>query len=100
MVPALVSASGKTIMTSWARRIFSFPKPATLARALRDAETDPEHPTWRAKVRTLPPLDTAPLRPAQIDAVMGVERALAEQHFSRRSMRVALAEIFEVEVVR
>ena len=72
-----------------ARRIFSFPKPATLARALRDAETDPEHPTWRAKVRTLPPLDTAPLRPAQIDAVMGVERALAEQHFSRSLIQMA-----------
>ncbi|HUX72196.1 MAG TPA: DEAD/DEAH box helicase family protein, partial [Cellulomonadaceae bacterium] len=72
-----------------ARRIFAFPKPATLARGLRDAETDAEHPTWRAKVRTLPALDTAPLRPAQIDAVMGVERALAEQHFSRSLIQMA-----------
>lgn len=46
-----------------ARRIFAFPQPGTLARILRDAEADPKRPTWRAKVRSLPPLDTAPLRP-------------------------------------
>jgi len=48
-----------------AREIFNFPKPATLARLMRDADADPEHPTWRAKVQVLPELDEAPLRPAQ-----------------------------------
>jgi len=43
-----------------ARRIFAFPQPSTLARLLRDAEADPDFPTWRAKVRTLPALETTP----------------------------------------
>ncbi len=47
-----------------ARLVFNFPRPETLARLLRDAEATPEAPTWRAKVATLPDLDTAPLRPA------------------------------------
>src|SRR4051812_26135858 len=41
-----------------ARRIFSVPRPETLARVLRDAETDGDSPTWRAKVRRMPPLLT------------------------------------------
>jgi type I restriction enzyme, R subunit len=57
-----------------ARRIFAFPRPETLARMLRDAEADPDGPTWRAKVRHLPRLDTDPLRPAQITAIEGIER--------------------------
>jgi type I restriction enzyme R subunit len=72
-----------------ARRLFAFPKPGALARILRDAEADPERPTWRAKVLALPPLDESPLRPAQIDAVKGVERALAEQRFSRSLIQMA-----------
>ncbi|MGC4874969.1 DEAD/DEAH box helicase family protein [Micromonospora sp. DT43] len=72
-----------------ARRIFAFPQPGTLARILRDAETDPKRPTWRAKVRHLPPLDTAPLRPAQITAIRGVERSLGEQRFDRSLVQMA-----------
>ena len=72
-----------------ARRLFAFPKPSTFARTLRDAETDPEAPTWRGKVRALPELDTAPLRPAQIDAILGVERSLAEQRFKRSLVQMA-----------
>src|SRR4051795_5413555 len=41
-----------------ARRLFQFPKPATLADVLK-RKAD-EHPTWRGKVRTLPPLDKDP----------------------------------------
>jgi len=33
-----------------ARRLFWFPQPASLARALREAEAHPQAPTWRAKV--------------------------------------------------
>lgn len=72
-----------------ARRLFAFPKPATLARTLRDAEADPEHPTWRAKVQDLPKLEETGLRPAQIVAINGVERALAEQRFDRSLIQMA-----------
>ncbi len=72
-----------------ARRVFNFPTPQALARNLRDAETDPQHPTWRAKVRELPPLDKQPLRPAQITAIDGVERSLTEQHFDRSLVQMA-----------
>lgn len=71
------------------RRIFAFPQPATLARILRDAAEHPERPTWRAKARALPPLDTKALRPAQITAIQGVERALAEQRFDRSLIQMA-----------
>ncbi|MGI8949652.1 MAG: DEAD/DEAH box helicase family protein [Ornithinimicrobium sp.] len=72
-----------------ARRIFNVPRPATLARILRDAETDPEHPTWRAKVRELPDLDTSALRPAQITAISGIEQSLAAQQFDRSLVQMA-----------
>jgi type I site-specific restriction endonuclease len=55
----------------------------------RDAEADPERPTWRAKVRNLPPLDTAPLRPSQITAIQGTEKSLAEQRFDRSLVQMA-----------
>jgi hypothetical protein len=61
-----------------ARRIFAFPQPATLARTLRDVDADPEHPTWRGKVTVSPVLDGRLLRPAQITAINGIERSLAE----------------------
>jgi type I restriction enzyme R subunit len=72
-----------------ARLIFNFLQPKTLARMLRDAEASPEHPTWRAKVRALPTLDTAPLRPAQIKAVNGIEKSLADQQFDRSLVQMA-----------
>ncbi|MFN8074234.1 MAG: DEAD/DEAH box helicase family protein [Kineosporiaceae bacterium] len=71
------------------RRVFCFPRPESLARVLREAENDPVAPTWRAKVKRLPALDVAPLRPAQIDAIRGVEAALAEQRFSRSLIQMA-----------
>ena len=72
-----------------ARRIFAVPRPETLARIMRDADADPEHPTWRAKVRNVPRLHTKGLRPAQIDAVLGVERSLVEQRFDRSLVQMA-----------
>jgi len=72
-----------------ARRLFAFPKPSTFARTLRDAEASPQAPTWRGKVRALPELDTTPLRPAQIEAILGVERSLAEQRFKRSLVQMA-----------
>lgn len=71
------------------RRIFNFPKPATLAKVVRDAESDPDQPTWRAKVQHLPALDEAHLRPAQTTAITGVEKSLADQHFDRSLIQMA-----------
>jgi type I restriction enzyme R subunit len=70
-----------------ARRIFNFPKAATLAKTLRGK--DEEHPTWRGKVTAMPPLDTAPLRPAQIEAINGVEQSLREQRYDRSLVQMA-----------
>ncbi|MFL0286254.1 DEAD/DEAH box helicase family protein [Mycobacterium sp. SMC-21] len=72
-----------------ARLIFNVPRPEALARVLRDAEGDPRRPTWRAKVQNLPALDTAPLRPAQIEAINGVEKSLAAQQFDRSLIQMA-----------
>jgi type I restriction enzyme R subunit len=72
-----------------ARRVFAFPQPATLARTLRDATADPEHPTWRGKVTVMPELDTKMLRPAQITAISGIERSLAEHRFDRSLVQMA-----------
>lgn len=74
---------------SRARLIFNFPQPATLTRHLRDADAAPGQPTWRAKVRDLPALDTDPLRPAQITAINGIEKSLAEQRFDRSLVQMA-----------
>ncbi len=72
-----------------ARRIFAVPRPSTLATIIRDAEADPANPTWRAKVRHLPTLDSAPLRDAQVKALIGIERSLAEQHHDRSLVQMA-----------
>jgi type I restriction enzyme R subunit len=70
-----------------ARRIFNFPKAATLAKTLRSK--DQEHPTWRGKVAAMPPIDTTPLRPAQIEAINGVEQSLREQRYDRSLVQMA-----------
>lgn len=72
-----------------ARRIFAIPQPGTLARIIGDAQADPEQPTWRAKVRHLPPLDTTGLRPAQVEMIASIERSLAEQKFDRSLVQMA-----------
>ncbi len=75
--------------TPRARRVFAFPQPQTLGRLLRDAAAEPANPTWRGKVVTLPALDAAPLRPAQITAITAVEKSLAEQRFDRSLVQMA-----------
>jgi type I restriction enzyme, R subunit len=60
-----------------AREVFSFHQPTTLARWMREADADSEAPTFRARLRRgLPPLDDGRLRPAQADAVRGLEESL------------------------
>ena len=56
---------------------------------LREAEADPAAPTWRAKVQSLPDLDSAGLRPAPIEAVHGIQRSLAEQPHDRSLVQMA-----------
>jgi type I restriction enzyme R subunit len=71
------------------RRYYGFPRPETLARWIRDAEAEPQLPTWRAKITAVPPLLEAGLRPAQITAITGIERSLAEQQYSRSLVQMA-----------
>ncbi len=95
-LPFVLEASGsETHLTNGfdptprARRIFAVPRPETLARLIRDVDTEPDAPTWRAKVAQMPPLNKEGLRPAQITAVTGVERSLAEQRHSRSLVQMA-----------
>ena len=72
-----------------ARAVFAFPRPASLARILREAEQAPEAATWRGKVQHLPELDTTGLRPAQITAIEGIESSLAAQQHDRSLVQMA-----------
>lgn len=60
-----------------AREVFCFHRPETLARWMREAGERPEAPTLRARLRRLPALDERGLRPAQIEAIRGLEQSLA-----------------------
>lgn len=66
-----------------ARDVFSFHQPETIERWMREAETDGEAPTYRARLRShLPPLEreevtTGRLRSAQFNAITGLEDALS-----------------------
>lgn len=70
-----------------ARRVFNFPQPSTLAGILK--RKDDEYPTWRGRIGALPPLETRPLRPAQIEAINGLELSLAEQRYDRSLVQMA-----------
>ncbi|MFD5084099.1 DEAD/DEAH box helicase family protein [Kitasatospora sp. NPDC058406] len=64
---------------SRSRRVFSFHQPRTLSRWMRQTEEDPQAPSYRARLQLrMPELDVAGLRPAQVEAVRGVERSLAD----------------------
>lgn len=60
------------------RRVFSFHKPTTIARWMREAEPNADAPTFRHRLRHMPVLITEDLRPAQVDAITGLEASLAE----------------------
>ncbi|MGW4498403.1 DEAD/DEAH box helicase family protein [Micromonospora sp. NPDC004336] len=62
------------------REIFAVHRPETLARWMREADDDPSAPTLRARLRRMPELDPTGLRPAQVDAIVGLERSLADDH--------------------
>ncbi|MGW0059081.1 DEAD/DEAH box helicase family protein [Streptosporangium sandarakinum] len=58
------------------RGVFSFHRPETIAAWMTEADDLPDAPTFRARVRRMPALIETGLRPAQIDAVKGVESSL------------------------
>ncbi|MEU7408961.1 DEAD/DEAH box helicase family protein [Streptomyces sp. NPDC042638] len=72
-----------------ARKIFNFPRPATLARVIREAQENPDFPTWRAKIRRMPPLNGERLRPAQTEAISKTEASLAAQRADRSLIQMA-----------
>lgn len=59
------------------REVFAFHKPETVARWMREAEEHPGAPTFRAALQRLPELEEGGFRPAQIDAIHGLEHSLA-----------------------
>ena len=66
---------------SRSRLVSYFHRPETIARWMHDASDDRVAPTYRAKLRLrLPELITRGLRPAQVDAVQGLETSLASGH--------------------
>ncbi|REC94977.1 DEAD/DEAH box helicase family protein [Kushneria indalinina] len=54
------------------RRLFAFHRPETLQEWLRQPET------LRARLCTMPPLETKGLRDCQVEAILGLEHSLAE----------------------
>lgn len=60
------------------RDVFSFHRPSTLARWMREADEQPDAPTLRARLRRMPLLNTDGLRADQAEAIRGLGRSLAE----------------------
>jgi type I restriction enzyme R subunit len=60
------------------RRVFSFHQPTTIARWMRAAETDADAPTFRHRLRRMPGLIIDDLRPAQVEAIKGLESSLVD----------------------
>lgn len=58
------------------REVFAFAKPETIRTWMAEADAKPDAPTFRARLQTLPQLDTEGLRPNQIQAVEGIEKSL------------------------
>ncbi|MBB5155672.1 type I restriction enzyme R subunit [Saccharopolyspora phatthalungensis] len=61
------------------RRVFAVHQPETIAAWMREASDDEQSPTLRSRLELLPevPLDESRLRPAQFDAINGLERSWA-----------------------
>ncbi len=71
-----------------ARHLFNFQKPETLARIIRDSETN-EFATWRGRVHELPDTEGYDLRPASRRAVIAIEKSLKDNQFSRSLVQMA-----------
>ncbi|WP_158624147.1 DEAD/DEAH box helicase family protein [Micromonospora sp. HM5-17] len=79
-----VSTGGETVFVNWLapfprpRDVTAFHRPATLARWMREADENPTAPTLRARLRQLPPPRARDLRAAQVEALRGLDRSLAD----------------------
>jgi type I restriction enzyme, R subunit len=71
-----------------ARHIFNFQKPETLARIIRESETQ-EKATWRGRVQSLPDTEGYDLRPASRRAVIAIEKSLKDNQHSRSLVQMA-----------
>jgi type I restriction enzyme R subunit len=60
------------------RRVFTFHRPETLAEWLRQIAENPDLPTFRARLKSMPPLDERGLWGKQAEAIRNVEHSLAE----------------------
>ena len=60
------------------RRVFSFHRPETLAEWARQITENPDVPTFRARLKAMPPLDERGLRGEQAEAIRNTEKSLAE----------------------
>jgi type I restriction enzyme R subunit len=60
------------------RRVFSFHRPETLAEWARQIIANPEAPTFRARLRTMPELDNPRLWEVQATAIRKLEGSLRE----------------------
>ena len=62
------------------RPVFTFHRPETLAEWLRQITENPELPTFRARLKVMPPLDERGLWGKQATAIRNLEQSLAEDH--------------------
>ena len=62
------------------RRVFTFHRPETLIEWSRQITYGPIIPTFRARLKALPPLDERGLWGKQAQAIRNVEESLAEDH--------------------
>ncbi|MFT4043818.1 MAG: DEAD/DEAH box helicase family protein [Gordonia sp. (in: high G+C Gram-positive bacteria)] len=60
------------------REVFQFARPETVQTWMHQADADPDAPTLRARIHTLPELDSDGLRPNQFEAIRGIEKSLKE----------------------
>ncbi len=62
------------------RAVFTFHRPETLVESQRQIAENPGVPTFRARLKGMPPLDESGLWGKQAEAIRNAERSLAEDH--------------------
>ena len=62
------------------RPVFTFHRPETLAEWLRQIIENPELPTFRARLKAMPPIDERGLWGKQATAIRNLEQSLAKDH--------------------
>jgi type I restriction enzyme R subunit len=62
------------------RRVFTFHRPETLAEWLRQIGENRDVPTFRARLKAMPPLDERGLWGKQAEAIRNLEQSLGEDH--------------------